>query len=113
MIEIEITEERGSLTLYVKGHAGKAPKGEDIVCAAASMMAYTTAYAIKAEMGSGAFKCPPQIHMKPGLAVITCEPKEERFDEMLHIYYYAGIGYKLLANTYPDCVAANLFGEKC
>ena len=37
MIEIKVTDRK----LEVRGHAGYADKGEDIVCAAVSILAYT------------------------------------------------------------------------
>lgn len=37
MIKIKVTDKR----LEIKGHAGYAGKGEDIVCAAVSILAYT------------------------------------------------------------------------
>jgi len=43
MVIVEIYRSNGTITGYsVRGHAGFSPRGEDIVCAAVSMLAQTT-----------------------------------------------------------------------
>ena len=61
MIEVEIARRRGGrlpdsqgyiTKIKVRGHAGYAVHGEDIVCSAASAIAYTTAGALGALCGA-------------------------------------------------------------
>ena len=40
-VRYEWDEEVGRLHLSIRGHAGSAPAGRDLVCAGASMLAYT------------------------------------------------------------------------
>ena len=44
MINIIYNEAGQDMVLRAEGHAEYAPKGQDIVCAAASMLAYTAGY---------------------------------------------------------------------
>ena len=113
MIKIEFTtnDEKGRLSLKVKGHAGQATIGQDIVCASASILAYTVAQVVKDIESKGGLKKPPTIKLLKGDACITCHPKEDYIDELAHTYYVASVGYSLLAHNYPQYVDFNSFGK--
>lgn len=106
MIEIEFTtnDKNGRLSLKVKGHAGQSEIGKDIVCASASILAYTVAQVVSNIESKGGLKKPPTIKLLKGNAVITCHPKEDYMDELAHTYYVAEVGYSLLAHNYPQYV---------
>lgn len=94
--------ENGSLTLRVNGHAGKAEYGQDIVCAAATMLAYTLAQNVsKYRLG---LKGRPKIQMKEGDIIIRCRPKDRHRDQLRLVYETIGEGYRLLAHNYPDAM---------
>lgn len=106
MIEIEFTinDKYGRLSLKVKGHAGQAEIGKDIVCASASILAYTVAQVVSNIESKGGLKKPPTIKLRKGGTVITCHPTEEYMNELAHTYYVAEVGYSLLAHNYPQYV---------
>lgn len=102
MIRVTQTDDGKALALAVKGHAGKGPKGEDIVCAAATMLAYTLAQNVsKCRLG---LKGRPKIQMKEGDIIIRCRPKDRHRDQLRLVYETIGEGYRLLAHNYPDAV---------
>ena len=109
--EFFTNKESGSITLKLTGHAGQDEHGKDIVCAAASILAYTVAQALQFQYEEGGLKKKPHLKLEPGDTVIIAKPKPERYEEALHTFFVAQVGYSLLANTYPQYVELSSFGE--
>lgn len=99
------------ISMRVEGHAGQADKGKDIVCASASILAYTVAQTLTQMHKQGWLKKKPNLTLTEGNSLITCRPKPEYFDECLMVFFVAEVGYHLLATNYPQYVAVELFGE--
>ena len=97
--------------MKLTGHAGQAKKGEDIVCASASILAYTVAQAIQFMYEQGELQKKPRIKLTEGDSVIVAKPKPESYAEALHTFFVAQVGYHLLAHNYPQYVALSSFGE--
>ena len=99
-------------SLHVKGHAGQNAPGNDIVCASASILAYTLAQNLKISEEQGHLKYSPKIKLKEGDSIITCRAKDvESFNEVLHTFLVIQMGYVLLAHNYPQYVAVEMFGQ--
>ena len=112
MIRASFEKEEGKfLSLCIEGHAGQAEKGKDIVCSAASILAYTVAQTITQMDKQGWLKKKPHINLKEGKGLITCFPKEEYFDGCLLAFFEVKVGYILLAKNYPQFVEVKMFGE--
>ena len=94
----------GSIHMTVRGHADAAPKGEDIICSAATMLAYTVAQAMQFMYENEQLKMKPKIHFADGEAVIIATPKEETYAEVLHTFWVAQCGAHVLAHNYPQHV---------
>lgn len=94
----------GSIHMTIKGHANTAPKGEDMVCAAATMLAYTVAQAVKFMYDSDKLKTKPKIQFKDGEAVVIATPKEDAYAEVLLTYWVAQCGIHVLVHNYPNNV---------
>ena len=109
--EFFTNKESGSITMKLSGHAGQADHGKDIVCAAASILAYTVAQALQFQYEDGGFKKKPHLKLEPGNTVIVAKPRPERYEEALHTFFVAQVGYSLLAKTYPQYVTLSSFGE--
>ena len=109
MVKIHFWQEKdkGSIHLKVKGHAGTAPKGEDLVCASATMLVYTVAQAMSFMHEQGQLEEKPHIKIREGKAVVVARPKEEFFAEALHTFWVAQCGAHLLAKNYPEAVTLN------
>lgn len=100
---IKITRERlpsGGVRIEMTGHAEsqRNENGHDLVCAAASCLAYTLADAAR--------ECcqRPEICLEPGLTVIKGTPKLDRRTEYTTAMEYIARGFDLLQNSYPDCL---------
>ena len=104
MIEVTFTETPQKLSLRLEGHAGYAEHGKDIVCASATILAYTVAQYVKYEDEQGTLKVPAVIKLESGDAEVSCEPKEEILKWLWDAYQFAKMGYLLLAKEYPKYV---------
>lgn len=94
----------GTIHMTLQGHAGAAPKGEDLICASATMMAYTVAQAVQFMFEQGMLKKKPKISIKEGDAAVIAMPKEEAYAEVLHTFWTAQCGVHVLARNYPQNV---------
>ena len=104
-------KESGSITLKLTGHAHQAKKGEDIVCAGASILAYTVAQALQFMYEQGDLQKKPHIKLNEGDTVIVAKPKPDSYAEALHTFFVAQVGYHLLAHNYPQYVALSSFAD--
>ncbi len=103
MIKVNIGKDSaGSIkTFVVKGHAGFAEEGSDIVCSAVSAIAFTAIGAIEELIGlkgffkqkSGFMSCKLDMELSP----------EKRHDANV-IMAAAEIGFKQIEYAYPDYV---------
>ena len=94
----------GSIHMTLKGHADTAPKGEDLVCSAATMLAYTVAQAVQFLDEQGMLKKKPKIHIVDGEATIIATPTEDGYAPVLHTFWVAQCGIHVLAHNYPGNV---------
>ena len=92
-------------SLCLKGHAGQADIGQDIVCASASILAYTVAQIIKAMDSHKDLEETPTISLESGNGIVSCRAKDDYlYSEVLHTFFVAQTGYTLLAHNYPQYV---------
>lgn len=98
---IEVTYYRKYHRVTVTGHAKSAPMGQDLVCAAASALAFTLSENCKAlEKGGQArsFKA----DLTPGKAVVECVPIS-RFQSVVTVIFDAVcLGFDKLGKVFPD-----------
>ena len=100
MTTVTFTESGRKLSLRIKGHAGYAEHGKDIVCASASILACTLASIVDSfdEVES-------IIDLTDGDATIECECEDnETYVKVANAFHYTQIGYALLATNYPQYV---------
>lgn len=109
--EFFTNKESGSITLRLTGHAGADEKGKDIVCAGASILAYTVAQTLQFMYEEGNLQKKPRLNLEEGDTIIVCKPKPEYYTEALHTFYVAQVGYHLLSHSYPQYVSLSSFGE--
>ena len=107
-VKVEKSEDGKTLILTLEGHAGQAEVGKDIVCSAASILAYSTAQMVTKMQEEGKLKKRPHIRLEEGNATITCKPSKGHYAEALHIYSFAQTGYELLQNSFPENVQISL-----
>ena len=109
MIKIAYEEDRDKreCVLRLNGHAGQADVGQDIVCASATILAYTMAQIIKDMELHEQLAKPPTVELERGDATIRCQAKDDKsYEKMLHSFYVVNVGYAVLAHNYPQFVEA-------
>lgn len=94
----------GSIHMTIKGHARAAPRGEDLICASATMLAYTAAQAVQFMYEHGKLRKKPKISIKDGEATVIATPTEDAYAEALHTFWVAQCGIHVLAHNYPQNV---------
>ncbi len=110
MIKATIINEGERLSLIVKGHAGYAEEGRDIICASASILANTVAHKVDLLNRLGALKeC--VIKLESGDTEISCVPIDSVYKPLQSAYSFAGTGFCLLAESYPQYVEVDPLGE--
>ena len=112
MLKVTFEEKDGTLSLKVKGHAGQADVGHDIVCSSCSILAYTVAQIVKDYASEGKLKSDPTIKLESGDGEIICEPNRKAYSELQYAYCVAKVGYILLAHNYPQFVDLKVFGAE-
>lgn len=106
MITVKFKEnhKEKSLSLEISGHAGYADAGKDIVCSAASILAYTLAQEIMFMDGDHKLAKEPKLLLEGGNTSIVCKPKQEFYTEILGVFQVISTGYRLLMSNHPNNV---------
>lgn len=99
----------GEFELQLSGHAGYAPAGSDVVCAAASMLAYTAAQEVLRVESGGKLREKPHIVLDKGNSEVSCEFAGNALCEAKILYRIIKSGYALLAANFPDHVKLSVF----
>lgn len=97
---IEVTAK--DYSLIVKGHAKTAPKGYDLVCAAASILCLTLAENVRQQ--TEALQKAPKIRVKSGDCEIRATPKAEYAESIRLLFRSTETGLYLLARLFPDII---------
>lgn len=92
------------LRLTARGHAGEATNGENLTCAAGSILAYTFAQIVKDRHAEGLTN-KPTLELHEGNARIDVKCKDEKtFNSLYLAMKVVDVGYALLENSFPNKV---------
>lgn len=105
MIKAVISYTSECISLRLSGHAEAGEAGKDIICASASILAYTVAQTMKFMHYRGDLKKKPHIKLKEGSTIVTAFPTAEAYEEASHTFFVAQLGFELLEHNYPDFVS--------
>ncbi len=83
--------------LRVRGHAGAGEPGEDIVCAAVSILVMTLLENIR-ELEAEGLVTVRTLGMGPGSATLWCEAAQEHRQKLEAVFTTIGKGFQLLGN---------------
>ena len=97
---IQVVYYRKYNRLTMTGHAGAAEPGQDLVCASASMLAYTLAVNV-ANMADHGQVRQPIIKLTEGESEISCNPKCKLKNTVTLVFDSICAGFELLAHDYP------------
>lgn len=104
-VNISIDRDKRECSLLVKGHAGQAEIGKDIVCASASILACTVAQIVCTAKDNEELADDPTVIVESGDTTISCRAKDDIiFRDLLQTFYTATIGYVILENKHPQYV---------
>ena len=90
--------------LTVTGHAGAAEPGQDLVCASASILAYTLAANV-ANMADNGQVREPIIQLVEGDAEISCNPRHNLKASVTLVFDSICVGFEKLAHDYPEYIS--------
>lgn len=102
MIVIGFKRHGREISLDIAGHADKGELAGTI-CACASMLAYTVAQTLMQLHDAGRLR-KPCVELASGNGHVCVRLDSNSSDEVLHTFYVAQNGYRLLAANYPDNV---------
>lgn len=109
MIKIDLIQSAGPAggfcRLTAAGHAGAAPKGQDIVCAAVSALVQTLAAWVTEDPGQRL--CQKRVELEEGRTTVEASAKGENMKALLERFDLVGEGLALIAEGYPDFVQYN------
>lgn len=95
--------------LSIEGHAQSGEPGHDLVCASATILAYTLAASV-ANMSAAKQIREPKIDMREGAIEIACKSIRRFEAPVTLIFDTLCAGYELLARNYPDNISYEVRG---
>ena len=90
--------------LTVEGHAKSGEPGHDLVCASASMLAYTLSANIANMADHGQVRV-PILKLNPGNAEVSCNPVRRYRSTVTLVFDAVCTGFELLAHSYPENIS--------
>ena len=94
----------GSRNLQMQGHAGSAPRGQDLVCAGASTLALTLGRAAALMEEEEMLARPALVRLEVGDTAISVLPRQEWAASADAIFWTILLGLSRLAKAYPQYV---------
>lgn len=101
---ITVTYHRNLNRVEVEGHAKSGEVGHDLVCASASILAYTLAAFVENMKNAGQTKY-PKVELTEGHAIIDCRCPSRYKNSVTIAFDTVCGGFELLAQNYPDNVS--------
>jgi uncharacterized protein YsxB (DUF464 family) len=92
------------------GHAQSGEKGHDLVCASASILAYTLAQFVKNMNDAGQIRY-PTLELTEGHTLIACSPPNRISNSVKLAFDTVCAGFELLARDYPDNISYEIRGK--
>ena len=101
---IKVTYDRKHTRVVIKGHAKSGEAGHDLVCASASVLAYTLAANISNAKANGYLRNGP-VKLETGDADIRCMPRSRYKATMTMVFDTICAGFELLSQNYPENIS--------
>lgn len=105
MIEAVLTRRPGALRLELCGHAGAAPAGQDLVCAAASALCWACIGYVSKLYGEGRLCRAPELTAYKGRAFICAQAKAGCARELDGAAGLVEAGLALLSKNFPGNIS--------
>lgn len=101
---IQVTYYRKYHRLTVEGHAHSGEPGHDLVCAAASALAYTLAGNV-ANLAANKQVREPVTNLEPGKAEVSCNPLSKYKAIVTLIFDSVCVGFEMLASFHNQYIS--------
>lgn len=101
---IHVTYDRKHYKVTITGHAGSGEVGHDLVCASASILAYTLAANVTNAKAAEYLRS-GTLKLDHGDAEIKCMPRSRYKSTMMLIFDTICAGFELLARDYPENIS--------
>lgn len=104
MVTVEFNRTGNRFALKMKGHAGAAPEGQDVVCAAVSILMFTAA---QASLDLYTEKCLtrwPSFELEKGRSYVEAVARKDRAEAVERTFRTVMTGMELLQTQYPQFV---------
>jgi uncharacterized protein YsxB (DUF464 family) len=101
---VKVVYHRELNRVSLTGHAQSDEKGKDLICASASILAYTLADYVKKAEEENRVWC-SLTYLEEGDAIISCSPNEGKSDAITIVFDAICRGFELLARHYPDNIS--------
>lgn len=103
---IQVVYDKAKHSLTMDGHANAGPIGHDLVCSAASILAYTLAGNVSYMASLGQVQeNETRIDMQNGHTEIACIPVPESAAIVTVVLDAICVGFEMLADTYPQHIS--------
>lgn len=109
MIQASIGVQDDKMWLSMYGHAEGGAYGHDLICAAATTLAYTLAQVVTNMDERGELKEAPAVHIIQGEAQISFRPRDSEQGRITMDVLRAGLG--CLAHNYPQNISLFFIGN--
>lgn len=106
---IEVVYHKQYHRVTVEGHAYSAEPGHDLVCAAASALAYTLAANVANLADCGHVRI-DSMELNSGKAEISCKPVTRHKSTVGLVYQAVCVGFEILAKDYPQYIRYKILG---
>lgn len=107
---IEIVYDRANLNVTVKGHAGSAEHGHDLVCSAVSILCYTLGANVAKYSTNKKQVRNAVVRLDDGDAEISCRPVHGFRAVVTLVFDVVCEGFLLMSQQYPDYVTYSVKG---
>lgn len=102
MLTVTLTKTKTQYKLEMTGHCDTAPKGYDLVCAAASILCLTMAQVL--EENEDKLKKKAKIEIAEGDAKIVWQPAVKYAGALQNSLYTVMTGLRVLQHNHPECI---------
>ena len=103
-MQIDFRQERGQIQVRIRGHAGYAPAGQDIVCAAATMLGALLEETLLRENTQGGLRF-LSVQKSNGVLELDFSPTLSGWSRLSPVLEAVEHGFRLLADQYPSYVS--------
>ncbi len=106
---IKVKYNRTYNRVIVLGHAESAPKGEDLVCSAASILIHTLAANV-GHMEEAHICTKGMADIKEGFAKVSCKAVRGYENTVASTFQSVCVGFEILADKFPENISFKIWG---